>query len=495
MQAERQNTPLLSALLQLAQQPQAAFYTPGHKRGQGIPPALRQAWGTAVFSCDLPELPELDNLFAPTGVIAEAQALAAQTYGADHTWFLVNGSTVGIQAAILAIANPGDKILLPRTVHRSAIAGCILAGVEPIFITPTADPAWDLPLGLTPTQVETALQRFPQVQAILLVSPTYQGVVADVAAIASLAHAHGIPLIVDAAHGPHFGLHPALPPSPLALGADLVIQSTHKVLSALTQASMLHLRGERVSCDRIQRNLQLLQSSSPSYLLLASLDAARAQLDQAGLELMAQTLALATQIRSDLTHLPALPVLETKDLTGRGFRLDLTRLTLNLAPLGITGFAADDYLREQHRVVAELPTLSTLTFILSLGNTQADLHRLWLGLTALVQEAGTNSPNPGFPSLQAIAQAWYQQQPEVAGLSMSVRDAFFAPTCQVPIQAAIGRISAETLCPYPPGIPVLLPGETIPSLAIAHLQSILAAGGVITGCQDPSLQTLTVVAA
>lgn len=495
MPTERQYTPLLSALLALAQPPQAAFYTPGHKRGQGILPELRQAWGNVVFRCDLPELPELDHLFAPTGVIATAQALAAQTYGAKRTWFLVNGSTVGLQAAILAVAQPGDQILLPRTVHRSAIAGCILAGVEPIFITPIADPAWDLPFCLTPAQVQTALTCFPQVKAVLLVSPTYQGVVADVAAIATIAHNHGVPLIVDAAHGPHFGLHPALPPSPLALGADLVVQSTHKVLSALTQASMLHVQGERVSCDRIQQALQLLQTSSPSYLLLASLDAARAQMDSAGWALMAQTLALATQLRRDLTQRPELPVLDSETVNARGFGLDLTRLTLNLAPLGITGFAADDYLREQHQVVAELPTLSTLTFILSLGNTQMDIQQLWTGLDALVRVLPQESIPPDSEALSTLSQSWYQQQPEVTKLSLSVRDAFFAPTCPVPIGDAVGRISAESICPYPPGIPVILPGQVIHKVAIAHLQAIQAAGGVITGCRDASLQTLTVVAA
>ncbi len=493
--SESDQTPLLSALLGCSQQTQAPFFTPGHKLGRGIFSPLLQAWGSAVFSCDLPELPELDNLFAPEGVIAIAQILAAETFGADVTWFLVNGSTVGIMAAILATGSPGDRIIMPRTVHRSAIAGCILAGVEPIFITPPYHPEWDLPIGLTPEQVTAALSQFPDARAVLLVSPTYQGIVADVAAIAEICHQHNIPLIVDAAHGAHLGFHPDLPPSPLSLGADLVVQSTHKVLSALTQAAMLHLKGDRVSRDRLNRALQLLQTSSPSYLLLASLDAARSQMATQGKALMSQTLDLSEIAHAGIQAISGLNVLKPDTLTHLGMRLDPTRLTLDLSAWGITGFAADDYLREKHQVVAELPTLTTLTFMISLGNQESDIQLLLQGLQALAGELERSATKFRIlGDLKKLSQQWYRNYPEVSTLSTSLRESFFATTTVCPVAEAIGQVSAELICPYPPGIPVLMPGERITESAIAYLQQIATAGGLITGCQDPSLQTLAAIA-
>jgi arginine decarboxylase len=489
---EQDRMPLLSALLGCAASSPAAFFTPGHKQGAGTFAPLFDAWGHAIFESDLPELPELDNLYAPEGAIASAQALAAEAFGADFTWFLVNGSTVGIMAAILAVGKPGDLILMPRTVHRSAIAGCILAGIEPIFITPPYNCDWQIPLCLTPMQVAAALNQFPSTKAVLLVSPTYEGVVADVGAIADICHQHQIPLLVDAAHGAHFGFHPDLPPSPLNLGADVVVQSTHKVLSALTQASMLHLKGDLVQDNRISRALQILQTSSPSYLLLASLDAARSQMAMQGLALMAQTLHLAETAKQGIARIPGLRVLESIHVSGTHCSLDATRLTLDVCGLGITGFAADDYLREHHQVVAELPLLRTLMFILSLGNQPHDIQRLLIGLTALAARQNLDGVQPT-TDLHRLSQRWHDIYPETSQLPISLREAFWASVIQCPLESAIGRISAELICPYPPGIPVLLPGEMITEPAIAYLQAISSEGGTITGLQSLSLQTLGVI--
>ncbi len=230
----------------------------------------------------MPELPELDNLFAPEGVILQAQQLSAEAFGADRTWFLANGSTSGVVAAILATCGPGDKIVLPRNVHQSAVSGLVLSGAIPIFITPEYDPTFDIAHSITPTAVSEALARHPDAKAVMMVYPTYYGVCGDIAAIAHIAHQHNIPLLVDEAHGPHFTFHPDLPISALAAGADLTVQSTHKVLSALTQAAMLHTQGMRVDNDRLSKALQLVQSTSPSYLLLASLDVARYQMATQG---------------------------------------------------------------------------------------------------------------------------------------------------------------------------------------------------------------------
>ena len=481
----QQDTPLLTALYACAQRDTAPFHTPGHKRGRGWTDALWEWWGDRVGAADLPELPELDNLFAPSGVIAAAQTLAAAAFGAEQTWFLTNGSTGGILAAILATCQPGDALILPRNVHQSAISGMVLAGAMPIFVAPVVDPEWDLALGVTPAAIAAALAQAPHAKAVLIVSPTYAGVCADVAAITQVCHAHGVPLIVDEAHGAHFGFHADLPRSALQSGADIAVQSTHKVLSALTQAAMLHTQGTRIDRDRLSRCLSYVQSTSPNYLLLASLDAARQQMALHGEALMQQTLDLAQLVRSRLTTVPGLTLLSPPTTPIPGFAdLDRTRLTVGVAGLGWDGFAADEWLSQEWGVIAELPTLRQLTFILTLGNTAADGDRLVQGLTQLA-----TLPPPA-PPTDPIALPFLPTctQPE-----MTPRDAAFATQVTVATAHAIGQISAELVCPYPPGIPLLVPGERITAAAIAQLQQILAAGGVISGCADPSLTTLRIV--
>ncbi len=487
--------PLLQALKELAHKPHAPFYAPGHKRGQGIPRPLADLLGASVFPADLPELPDLDNLFAPEGVLKEAQALAAEAFGADQTWFLVNGSTAGVMAAILATCNSGDKIILPRNIHQCAIAGLVLSGAIPIFINPDYDPITGLAYSITPTALATALKRYPDVKAVMMLYPTYQGVCGDIQAIAHLTHQHNIPLLVDEAHGPHFAFHPDLPPSALSVGADLTVQSTHKVLGAMTQASMLHVQGNRIDRERLSKSLQLLQSTSPSYLLLASLDAARQQMALQGEQLMTRTLYLAQEARSKISQLPRLSVLEPVNSPGF-FAIDRTRLVVKVSELGLSGFEADEIFHQQLGVTAELPTLEHLTFIISLGNTEADIQQLVQAFSTISQD--NYCPQCVAP-LQDLLQKWKAEllfvHPSSFIISpvLSPREAFFAPTETLPVEQTLDRMSAEWVCPYPPGIPALMPGEMINPAAIEYLQQVLILGGTLTGCSDPSLKTLKVV--
>ncbi|WP_088894192.1 aminotransferase class I/II-fold pyridoxal phosphate-dependent enzyme [Leptolyngbya ohadii] len=373
--SDQSDTPLLTALHEAAQRDRAVFHTPGHKQGQGSPSRLAQRVGAATLQADLPELPELDNLFAPEGAIEAAQNLAAEAFGAAQTYFLANGSTCGIEAAILAVCQPGDKIILPRNAHQSAIAALILSGAIPIWIKPVADPTWGIAHSVTPAAIQDAIDRHPNAKAVLIVSPTYYGVCANLEAIAQITHTHNLPLIVDEAHGAHFAFHPDLPLPALQAGADIAIQSTHKTLSALTQAAMLHIQENRIERDRLQRALQLVQSTSPNYLLLASLDAARQQMATAGKELWSQTIALVEQVRHQIRQIPGIRLLEAEAVTELGFpALDPTRITIDLSNLGISGFEADEILHQQFGVTAELPGLTTLTFILTFGNTHSPAH-------------------------------------------------------------------------------------------------------------------------
>ncbi|NMF64106.1 aminotransferase class I/II-fold pyridoxal phosphate-dependent enzyme [Brasilonema octagenarum] len=484
--------PLLDTLKASAERPHAPFYTPGHKRGQGISKSLTDVFGKAVFRADLPELAELDNLFAPSGVIQQAQQLAAEAFGASQTWFLVNGSTCGIEAAILATCGTGDKIILPRNVHSSAIAGLILCGAIPIFINPEYDSVLDIAHSITPSAVQAALEQHPDAKALFMVYPTYYGVCGDVRAIASLAHQHNIPLIVDEAHGAHFAFHPQLPTPTLAAGADISVQSIHKVLGALTQASMLHVQGNKIDIDRVSKALQLVQSTSPSYLLLASLDAARQQMALDGKELMSRTLELAQQARTRISQIPGLSVLEIPlHETSPGFvALDKTRLTVTVSSLGLTGFEAEEILNDKLGVTAEFSSLQHLTFIISFGNTQKDIEQLVQAFLTLSKEY-RKTPSPAYSLLMREGKDLFS----ITGNSihLSPREAFFSPTETLPFQETSERICAEIICPYPPGIPILMPGEVISPCALEYLQHIQELGGFISGCADTSLRTLKVV--
>ena len=467
-----------------------------------------------MFGIDLPELPGLDNLFAPQDVIQQAQELAASAFGADRTWFLANGSTCGVIAAILATCAPGDKIILPRNVHQSAISGVILSGATPVFIQPEYDPELGIAHSITPQSIADALTTHADVRAVLLVYPTYYGVCGDIQAIAQITHQHGIPLLVDEAHAAHFAFHPEFPISALAAGADLAVQSTHKTLSAMTQAAMLHTQGQRVDGDRLSKALQLVQSSSPSYLLLASLDAARYQMATQGYALMQKTLELADQARSQLSQIPHLSLLTPEQAVTPGFfALDRTRLTVTVSGLGIDGFAADEWLNQHLGVTAELPSLQHLTFIISLGNTETDIEQLVSAFQQLVEgKAGAKRQKAKGRRQKAEGKGKGKREkaegrtegrrtpfssliphPSLPPSPLSPRHAFFADSETLPVDRVVDRLSAELVCPYPPGIPVLLPGEVITAGAIAYLQDILAAGGTISGCADPSLKTLKVI--
>ncbi|AUT02540.1 arginine decarboxylase [Nostoc sp. CENA543] len=487
--------PLLAALKNCAARPHAAFYTPGHKRGRGISQALVDLLGKDVFGVDLTELADLDNLSAPQGVIQQAQQLAAAAFGAAKTWFLVNGSTCGIEAAILATCGVGDKIILPRNVHSSAIAGLILSGAMPIFIHPEYDPVLDIAHSITPENLQATLQQHPDAKAVLTVYPTYYGVCGDLQAIAHITHQYHIPLLVDEAHGAHFAFHPDLPTPALACNADLTVQSIHKVLGAMTQASMLHVQGERIDIDRVSKALQLLQSTSPSYVLLASLDAARQQMAVDGKQIMSRTLQLARDARTKISQIPGLSVLQlpTGELSSGFVDLDATRLTVNVSRLGLTGFEVEEILDAQG-VTAEFATLQNITFIISLGNTGEDIHKLVEGFRSLENIKLLNlTPNP-FPCReggQELKPLFLQERGFVRVISP--REAFFAASEIVPVWEACDRICAETICPYPPGIPALIPGEVITPTILEYLHHIQQQGGFITGCHDPSLLTLKVI--
>ncbi|HCQ22818.1 MAG: arginine decarboxylase [Aphanizomenon flos-aquae LD13] len=479
-------TPLIDALKACTTRSHAPFYTPGHKHGAGISPLLTDLIGKDVFRADLTELAELDNLFTPQSVILAAQELAAEAFGAEKTWFLVNGSTCGIEAAILATCRMGEKIILPRNVHSSVISGLILSGAIPIFINPVYNSDLDIAYSITPEALKAALVQHPDTKAVLIVYPTYNGICGNLPAFVHLTHQYNIPLIVDEAHGAHFHFHSQLPISALTAGADLTVQSIHKTLGAMTQASMLHFQGKRIDIDRVNKALQLVQSTSPSFILLASLDAARQQMAIHGEKLMSQTLELAEEARIKINQIPGLstPLINSKK-SPEFMDLDQTRLTVNVSKIKFTGFASEEILDKRFHVTPEFSSWQNLTFIISLGNTKTDIQKLIQGFNNLTHVIPLTSECQPCNNINDAIIA--------SIMSISPREAFFANSEVIPIAETQERICAEIICPYPPGIPVLMPGEIITKSALEYLQEIQDMGGFISGCADETLQTVKVV--
>lgn len=463
------------------------FHTPGHKMGKGAPESLKNLLGTRALAMDLTVVPGLGDLFDRSGPIQEAQILAARLYGADASYFLVNGTTCGIYAMILATVGPGDKIIMPRNVHRSVLGGLILSGAVPVFVRPEFDPELQITMNVDAAVMEEAMLAHPDAKAVLLTNPTYYGVSADIRRILDFAHARSLPVLVDEAHGPHLHFASDLPLSALDAGADMVVQSTHKLLGSLSQTSLLHCRSGRISVQRLETMLQLVQSSSPNYLLLASLEAAVAQMSEAGRNLTKRTVQLARQARANINRIPGLYCFG-QDRVGRAgiFDLDATKLTVTVKGLGMRGNDAALRLRFEGGVQVELSDWNNVLFLVTIGDDEASLDRLMGALSILAAKKAPCAPEkldgdflvPDITAVQAL----------------SPREAVFSPHARVDFGASAGRICAETVVSYPPGIPLLMPGERMMPEMISYCLTLRDRGFVILGPEDPALNTIGVVA-
>ena len=485
-------TPLLDALLRYHQDGVVRFHMPGHRGGPGADWRLRQLWGPEVFSLDVTGVPGLDDPHQPSGPIREAQQLAAEAFGADASFFLVNGTTAGVQAMVLATCRPGDTLVVARNVHRSIMSAIILTGVIPVFVQPEMDPEFGIALGVTPQTVEPALARHPDARAVLLVSPTYHGIVSDVSAVAEVVHRHGKLLLVDEAHGSHLAFHPDLPAPSIWCGADMCAQGVHKMLAGLTQASILHVRADRVDPARVAAALRLVQSTSASYLLMASVDVARMQMATAGPTLLAQALELAEQLRQRVGRVATLRTFGREWVGRPGVAgMDPTKVTVQVCDLGLTGHAAERLLRELGPVQAEMSELRNLLFIVGFGNSPDDVERL-AGTLEYIAEHAADYRTPEMGRLLAQAERLEPRLP-LPELAVPPREAFFAPSRPVPLEEACGQVCTEVVTCYPPGIPILCPGERISAEVAEYLTVVRQAGLPVSGPRDPSLRTLQVL--
>ena len=481
---DQREVPLLDGLRDYKSRPMAPFSTPGHKLGVGADPELVELLGSEVFRSDIPLGGGVSDTHFHGEPLRKAEQLAAEAWGADRSYFLLNGSSAGNHASLLAAVRPGDKVIVARDLHKSLLVALILAGAKPVYVSPALHPELNVGLGITPEQVSRSLDQHPDAKLVALVSPSYCGVASDLAGIADVAHARGVPVHVDEAWGPEFHFHPALPPSAMSSGIDTAVISTHKVLGSLTQAAILNAQGNLVDLDRLGTTIDMVNTTSPSVLILASIDATRRQMALRGQELLDTTIRLAQDARKRLQAIPGVGVLDAQQLGVRHF--DLTKLVVDVDGLQMTGYEAEDQLRNRFAIGPEMSDQIGLVFLVTIADTQQSIDRLVDAFTTISRERYTGSDRRSSVRSSGAVVA-------PGELVMTPRDAFFAVTRAIPLSAAEGEISAELVLPYPPGIPVLAPGEIISAEKIAYLQEGVAHGQYISGPADPTLATIRVV--
>ncbi len=456
--------------------------------------AFREFVGDNVLAIDLTQIRGLDDLLQPTEALVAAQELAAEAYGADQSFFLINGSTSGNQCMMMAALNPGEKIALPRNAHKSAMGGLIMSGAQPVWMQPEVDQTLHMDHTVTPETVRATLDAHPDTRAVYIVSPTYYGVAADLEGIAAVAHERGIPLLVDEAWGPHFHFHPALPLSAMQAGADMCINSTHKMLGSLSQTAMLHVQGNRIRLDRLKAVYKLFLSTSPNLVLVASLDVARRQMATEGSALLSRTIEIANDARARLNEIDRVYCFG-EELQGRPgvFDLDPTKVTVTVKDLGYTGYEAEEILRRRYNVQVELADLFNMLALFTIGTSQEAADALVSGVSELARE---DRPLDIFsPSgvLERRLKSSSYLLPSIPPTRMLPRDAFLAETEFVPFRTSKGRICAEVITPYPPGIPVISPGEELTTEIIEYLLLEKRAGTKMQGPYDDELKFIRVV--
>lgn len=482
---DQERTPLVDAIVKFGNGEPAYFRIPAHRFERGMNSRFRDAAGEGVFRCDLSEAEGLDDLHQPTGVIREAQELAADLWGAQESFFLVNGTTCGNEAMVLSVAGPGERVLVPRNAHKSILMGLILSGAEPCYVYPRYEEKWNLWGSVTPEVIEAEFQkRSSGYKAVFLVSPTYYGICSDLRRIGEICRNYGAALCVDEAHGSHLYFSDMLPEGALQQGVDLCAQSIHKTAGSMTQSSLLQIGSGRVDRNRIAANLHLVQSTSPSYVLMASLDAARQELALHGKDMMERAVFLAQMARKGLAAISGIQVLE-KGLTDANsiFDLDSTRVVFSARELGISGYRLQELLYEQSGVSTELADEENVVCVVTFANTRQEIERL----VGAVQKIAGQREVHGKPLKSA---AWTILKTEKV---MNPREAYFHRKETIRWEEAAGKIAGEMIVPYPPGIPLVYPGEVISPEIWLQVEEYRRKGLAIHGPSDQRLKTLKII--
>lgn len=478
---EQNRTPLFAAVKNYVEDKVVQFHVPGHKQGQGLQ-EFAAFVGRRVLAMDANGMQDLDYINNPSGVIMEAELLAASAFKADKAHFLVNGTTSGVQAMIMSACKPGDKIILPRNAHKSAIGGLILSDALPIYVQPEIQKA-GMAAGVPTADYETALRANPDTRAVFVINPTYYGYTSDLESIINISHRYGAAVLVDEAHGAHMYFHEDFPAPATHLGADLSAASMHKTAGSMTQSSILLSNSEMISPERLQQVLNLTCTSSASYLLLCSLDIARRQLATKGHSMLQQVLQLSRWARQEINQMEEFYAFG-KELTGTPgcFDFDESKLGINIHCADFTGYQLETRLRKDYNIQIELSDLNNILAVVSLGHQQEDLEALIHALQDIARKS------------QYRRYERYTALPDCPEMVVPPRQAFYSPKKMLRLSCAAGHIAGEMIMAYPPGIPVICIGERITRDLIDYIQVLKQENCELQGPADPRIEYIQVLA-
>ncbi len=475
----QKKAPLMDALNQYKKNRIVPFDVPGHKQGKGNP-ELREFLGEKCLAVDVNSMKPLDNLAHPTSVIKDAEALAAEAFGAENAFFIVGGTSAAVQGMVMSVCKRGDKIIMPRNVHISAINALVLCGAVPIYVNPGTNDLLGIALGMTAADVEAAILANPDAKAVFVNNPTYYGICSDLAAIIAVAHAHGMKVLADEAHGTHFYFGEGLPPAAMRLGADMAAVSMHKTGGSLTQSSLLLSRG--INPGHIRQTLCLTQTTSASYLLMVSLDISRRNLALRGQEIFARVLDLAEYARAEINKIGGYYAYSTELTASPAVHaFDRTKLSIYTRQIGLAGIEVYDILRDEYDIQIEFGDIGNILAIISVGDNELMVERL---VSALYEIKRRYAKDPsGMLNTEYIT-------PQVV---LPPQEAFYGQHRLVPLAKSCGKTAAEFVMCYPPGIPVLAPGERITEQIIDYIAYAAEKGCLLTGTEDITLDTIKIV--
>lgn len=476
----QQSAPIYEALEKFKKMRVVPFDVPGHKRGRGNP-ELAALLGEKCVNMDVNSMKPLDNLCHPISVIRDAEILAAEAFGAAHAFLMVGGTTSAVQSMVLSVVKSGEKIILPRNVHRSVMGAIVLCGAVPVYVNPECDPKLGIPLGMSVSAVERAIKANPDAKVILVNNPTYYGICSDLRSIVKIAHEHNMLCLADEAHGTHFYFGENLPVSAMAAGADMAAVSMHKSGGSLTQSSLL-LAGPAMSEGHIRQIINLTQTTSGSYLLLSSLDISRRNLALRGKEAFAGVVSLAEYARSEINDIGGYYAYSKELINGDSiFDFDTTKLSVHTLDIGLAGIEVYDLLRDEYDIQIEFGDLGNILAYISIGDRLRDIERLVGALAEVKRRFGKSKA--GLMTQEYI-------EPELA---VSPQAAFYADKESLPIEETEGRICSEFVMCYPPGIPILAPGERITRRILDYISYAKEKGCSMTGPEDAAIERLNVL--
>jgi arginine decarboxylase len=474
-------TPLFDAVKRYVENNVVQFHVPGHKKGNGLK-EFSDYVGERVMQMDVNGMEDLDFANNPTGVIYESEKLLAQAFGAQNAFFLVGGTTAGVQAMILSACEPGDKIIIPRNAHKSTIGGIILSGAMPVYVQPEINQQLGIAVGITEESLRKAIKENPHAKAVFLINPTYYGAASDLKALVRIAHRHEMAVLVDEAHGAHMSFHDDFPLTAMEVGADMSAASMHKTAGSLTQSSILLLRSNLISSEKVKQVLNLTHTTSSSYLLMCSLDIARKQIATKGIEMLEETLRLARMARDEINKIEGLYAFGKELIGTPGFYdFDETKLGINVAGLGYTGYEMEAKLRREYNIQIELSDMHNIMGIVSMGDTEENIVTLINALKDISSKTEVKALRK--PTI-------IPQNPKMI---VSPRDAFYSKKKAIPLKDSVGEIAGEMIMAYPPGIPVICMGERITQDIIDYIEILKEQRCQMQGTADPHLNSILVL--